>query len=201
VLQGRLMLNLDTEDWGEFYLGCAGGLDVNVDRHGAGEPAGRLGGWQIALAGLRGGHSGVDIHEERGNAIKLLVRVLRAWKPACRCASPAWKAAPRATPCPAKPAPPWPCRPARRALAALAAGRPAAERAAGVDEGLRLAASRASEPAAGAGRAGVWLASLHARPTACAAAAWRARRGGDLQQPGHGGAGPDGGHCNFMVRS
>ena len=34
-------------------------------------------GWRIALRGLRGGHSGVDIHEERGNAIKLLVRVLR----------------------------------------------------------------------------------------------------------------------------
>ncbi|MCG2577894.1 aminoacyl-histidine dipeptidase [Dechloromonas sp. XY25] len=77
VLHGRLMLNLDTEDWGEFYLGCAGGLDVNVERPG------RLGtvpdghqGWQIALHGLRGGHSGVEIHEERGNAIKLLVRVL-----------------------------------------------------------------------------------------------------------------------------
>ena len=79
VLQGRLMLNLDTEDWGEFYLGCAGGLDVNVSRSGAGEPVpGGFEAWQIGLAGLRGGHSGVDIHEERGNAIKLLVRVLRA---------------------------------------------------------------------------------------------------------------------------
>ena len=78
VLHGRLMLNLDTEAWGEFYLGCAGGLDVNVRRSGTPEPlpAGWQG-WRIELRGLRGGHSGVDIHEERGNAIKLLVRVLR----------------------------------------------------------------------------------------------------------------------------
>ncbi|MDE2440955.1 MAG: aminoacyl-histidine dipeptidase [Betaproteobacteria bacterium] len=78
VLQGRLMLNLDTEEWGEFYLGCAGGLDVNVERPSqpAAVPDGYQG-WQIVLNGLRGGHSGVDINEERGNAIKLLVRVMR----------------------------------------------------------------------------------------------------------------------------
>ena len=78
VLQGQLMLNLDTEEWGEFYLGCAGGLDVNVERKGIAEvlPAGYQS-CQIGLRGLRGGHSGVNIHEERGNAIKLLVRVLR----------------------------------------------------------------------------------------------------------------------------
>ena len=78
VLQGRLMLNLDTEEWGEFYLGCAGGVDVNVSRPGQTEPlpAGHSV-HRIALRGLRGGHSGVNIHEERGNAIKLLVRVLQ----------------------------------------------------------------------------------------------------------------------------
>lgn len=78
LLHGRLMLNLDTEEWGEFYLGCAGGLDVNVARPGAADlpPVGWQP-WQVALRGLRGGHSGVNIHEERGNAIKLLVRVLR----------------------------------------------------------------------------------------------------------------------------
>ncbi|MFT3857565.1 MAG: aminoacyl-histidine dipeptidase [Aquabacterium sp.] len=78
VLQGRLMLNLDTEEWGEFYLGCAGGMDVNVQRAGqaAAWPADHTA-FRIALTGLRGGHSGVNIHEERGNAIKLLVRVLR----------------------------------------------------------------------------------------------------------------------------
>ncbi len=77
-LQGRLMVNLDTEDWGEFYLGCAGGLDALLD-HSIVQvpwPDGHLP-LRIALGGLRGGHSGVDIHLERGNAIKLLVRALR----------------------------------------------------------------------------------------------------------------------------
>jgi dipeptidase D len=79
VLQGRLMLNLDTEEWGEFYLGCAGGADVNVVRAGQPEPlpTGHAA-HRIALRGLRGGHSGVNIHEERGNAIKLLVRVVQS---------------------------------------------------------------------------------------------------------------------------
>ncbi len=91
LLQGRLMLNLDTEEWGEFYLGCAGGVDVNVDRPGTPEPmpAG-LQAWRVALTGLRGGHSGVNIHEERGNAIKLLVRMLvalQATQPALRLVS------------------------------------------------------------------------------------------------------------------
>ena len=77
LLSGTLLLNLDTEDWGEFYVGCAGGVDVSVSRAVATEsvPAG----WpvrRIALTGLRGGHSGVDIHLERGNANKLMARVL-----------------------------------------------------------------------------------------------------------------------------
>jgi dipeptidase D len=60
------------------------------------------------LAGLRGGHSGVDIHEERGNAIKLLVRVLRSARapPTPLRLAGLVPGAPRATPCPAKPAPP-----------------------------------------------------------------------------------------------
>ncbi len=78
-LTGRLMLNLDTEDWGEFYLGCAGGLDVDVRApHGA---EALPEGWRaatVSVRGLRGGHSGCDIHEGRGNAIRLLVGVLRA---------------------------------------------------------------------------------------------------------------------------
>ena len=78
VLQGRLMINLDTEEWGEFYLGCAGGVDVNAERSGVSQalPEGSLA-MRIDVRGLRGGHSGVNIHEGRGNAIKLLIRVLR----------------------------------------------------------------------------------------------------------------------------
>ena len=69
ALKGSLMINLDTEAWGEFFLGCAGGINVAVDRPGTPEavPAG-LTGWRIDLKGLRGGHSGVDIHEGRGTA-------------------------------------------------------------------------------------------------------------------------------------
>ncbi|MEO8409627.1 MAG: M20/M25/M40 family metallo-hydrolase, partial [Propionivibrio sp.] len=78
VLQSRLMLNLDTEEWGEFYLGCAGGLNVDVRRGGVPEalPAG-FAALRLAVGGLRGGHSGVNIAEGRGNAIKILVRLLR----------------------------------------------------------------------------------------------------------------------------
>jgi dipeptidase D len=79
VLTGELMLNLDTEDWGEYYLGCAGGSDVNVDWTYAEKtlPADCTL-HRIELGGLRGGHSGVDIHLERGNAIKLMVRLLNS---------------------------------------------------------------------------------------------------------------------------
>ncbi|MEF8754157.1 MAG: aminoacyl-histidine dipeptidase [Accumulibacter sp.] len=78
LLRGHLLLNLDTEEWGEFFVGCAGGLDVNVHRPAKAEglPA-ACEVWRIELQGLRGGHSGIDIHAQRGNAIKLLVRVLR----------------------------------------------------------------------------------------------------------------------------
>jgi dipeptidase D len=77
-LQSRLMLNLDTEEWGEFYLGCAGGCDVHVARSVSREdlPAG-FQSMVIAIGGLRGGHSGCDIHLGRGNANRLLARVLR----------------------------------------------------------------------------------------------------------------------------
>lgn len=78
VLKATRMLNLDTEEWGEFYLGCAGGCDVNVSRQCKTEAA--PAGWsfqRLTVAGLRGGHSGIDIHKGRGNANKLLVRLLR----------------------------------------------------------------------------------------------------------------------------
>lgn len=77
-LQSRLMLNLDTEAWGEFFLGCAGGCDVHVDRGATREavPEGYLA-IEIAVGGLHGGHSGCDIHLGLGNANRLLVSVLR----------------------------------------------------------------------------------------------------------------------------
>lgn len=79
LLQGRLLINLDTEEWGQFYLGCAGGLDVVVESVCGSEavPAGHQV-FSLTVKGLQGGHSGIDIHHERGHAIKLLVRLLRA---------------------------------------------------------------------------------------------------------------------------
>ncbi|MFC7420709.1 aminoacyl-histidine dipeptidase [Iodobacter arcticus] len=79
VLQGQLLLNLDTEEWGEVYVGCAGGVDITLTRKLSTEPlAAGFDVFEISLTGLVGGHSGVDIHLERGNAIRLLARVMNA---------------------------------------------------------------------------------------------------------------------------
>jgi len=81
MLKGRLMLNLDSEELGAIYVGCAGGGDSSIRlplkrEAPEGSPV------RVAVKGLRGGHSGVDIHEQRGNAIKLLARLL--WDSATR---------------------------------------------------------------------------------------------------------------------
>ena len=77
-LKGSLLLNLDSEDRGEVYIGCAGGADVVVD---AQLPSAALRDDEqlidLALTGLKGGHSGMDIHQPLGNANRLLVRALR----------------------------------------------------------------------------------------------------------------------------
>lgn len=79
ILQGKILLNLDSETWGDFCLGCAGGTDVLVRRTGHSEtfPA-KWQAVQIDITGLRGGHSGINIHEGRGNAIKILARILHS---------------------------------------------------------------------------------------------------------------------------
>lgn len=78
LLQGSMLINIDTEEWGEFYMGCAGGVDVNVQRHYQTEvlPAGYQA-LRLEVKGLKGGHSGADIHLGRGNANKILVRLLQ----------------------------------------------------------------------------------------------------------------------------
>jgi len=74
---GRLLLNLDSEDEGVFTIGCAGGRDSELllELAYAEWPAG-CGFYELTVAGLQGGHSGVDIHEGRGNANVLLARTL-----------------------------------------------------------------------------------------------------------------------------
>jgi dipeptidase D len=76
-LQGDLLINIDTEEWGELYLGCAGGADVDIRRVYQSEAVPTN--WpifKVTLDGLMGGHSGADIHLGRGNANKLLIRLL-----------------------------------------------------------------------------------------------------------------------------
>ena len=77
ILQGDILLNLDSETEGELYVGCAGGLDANVTfkYKEAPMPKGYKP-FQVIVTGLRGGHSGMEINEGRGNANKVMARVL-----------------------------------------------------------------------------------------------------------------------------
>ncbi len=73
-LQGKKMINLDTEEWGSLYIGCAGGIDYEFKKSASMVPASLKGSSvKLIVGGFLGGHSGVDIHEQRGNAIKFLM--------------------------------------------------------------------------------------------------------------------------------
>ena len=78
-LQGRILLNCDSEEEGKLFAGCAGGADMNVSfKYKKGAPL--LNGdiaVRLFLCGLKGGHSGLDIHLGRANANKLLMRFLK----------------------------------------------------------------------------------------------------------------------------
>jgi dipeptidase D len=79
ILAGKMLLNLDSEEDGAIFVGCAGGEDTLIDLTPkwtpipAGASSARL-----EITGLRGGHSGLNIVENRGNALKLLARILTA---------------------------------------------------------------------------------------------------------------------------
>ena len=77
LLQAKYFLNLDGEEEGTLCIGCAGGLNTvarrQVGRHTA--PSGES--WRIKVSGLQGGHSGIDINKGRGNAVRILGRVLQ----------------------------------------------------------------------------------------------------------------------------
>lgn len=78
-VKGDILLNLDSETEGELYVGCAGGIDGEIEFTYTPEavPA-KSRAFQIDLKGLKGGHSGMDINLGRGNANKLLFRFLKA---------------------------------------------------------------------------------------------------------------------------
>ena len=78
-LKGTQLINLDTEREGDLMVGCAGAVDLNVTyryKLERGIPEGDRA-VRITLGGLKGGHSGMDIHLGRGNACKMMVRFLK----------------------------------------------------------------------------------------------------------------------------
>jgi dipeptidase D len=77
LLHGDILMNLDSEDEGELYVGCAGGIDVSATRkyHEEKPPRGMVA-YRVDVKGLKGGHSGVDIALGRANSNKLMFRFL-----------------------------------------------------------------------------------------------------------------------------
>ncbi|MBN1822244.1 MAG: beta-Ala-His dipeptidase, partial [Prolixibacteraceae bacterium] len=72
-MSGKILLNLDSEDEGEIFIGCAGGIDTvgTLSYTSENVPPGSFA-LKLSVTGLQGGHSGDDIHKGRGNAVKVL---------------------------------------------------------------------------------------------------------------------------------
>ena len=77
-LKGRVLLNLDSEEEGTFSIGCAGGGATEIFLTLNRKPSTDGQTYKVMVSGLRGGHSGMDIHTGRGNAVQLLARILHA---------------------------------------------------------------------------------------------------------------------------
>lgn len=77
ILQGEILLNLDTEEDNELGIGCAGGIDITGEKnyHPIPTPA-HSRALTVKISGLQGGHSGMDIHKGLGNANKMMNRLL-----------------------------------------------------------------------------------------------------------------------------
>lgn len=83
LMRYKLLLNLDSEEEDFFYIGCAGGKEVEGHLPLSFEPAPEdSGSYTIALTGFAGGHSGADIHKQLGNALKQIGRILWELAPA-----------------------------------------------------------------------------------------------------------------------
>ncbi len=79
ILKGTYFLNLDSEEEGYLTIGCAGGIDTQATRKCTWQaPSAGTKGFRIKISGLKGGHSGIDINNGRGNAIRILAAALRA---------------------------------------------------------------------------------------------------------------------------
>lgn len=75
MIKSKIMLNLDTEEWGALYIGCAGGIEIKYHEEYNLEEN-ELEVFTVKVAGLIGGHSGLDIHRQRGNANIILADLL-----------------------------------------------------------------------------------------------------------------------------
>lgn len=77
LLKGDILLNLDSEDEGELYVGCAGGIDVSIRKdYGQEKSPDGMTAFKVVAKGLKGGHSGVDIALGRANSNKIMFRFL-----------------------------------------------------------------------------------------------------------------------------
>jgi len=77
ILDGDILINMDSEDEGELYVGCAGGTNANMKfSYNEEEVSGGYIAFKLSVTGLKGGHSGIDIPLEKGNANKILNRYL-----------------------------------------------------------------------------------------------------------------------------
>ncbi len=80
MLESRTLINLDSEDEGVLTVGCAGGADSLATWKLEADPAPKgAAALEVRVTGMKGGHSGVEIHTQRGNALKLMARLLREW--------------------------------------------------------------------------------------------------------------------------
>jgi len=77
LLKSKYFLNLDNEEKGTLCIGCSGGVKTTARRKVRLRPSGAGSAWRIKVSGLKGGHSGVDIHQGRGNALRIMGGILQ----------------------------------------------------------------------------------------------------------------------------
>jgi dipeptidase D len=77
MLKAKYFLNLDNEEKGTLCIGCSGGVNTTARRKVVLQPAGSGAAFRVKVSGLKGGHSGVDIHQGRGNALRILGNALQ----------------------------------------------------------------------------------------------------------------------------
>ena len=90
-LKADILMNLDSETWGKFVIGSAGGIDITATlNYKEAETDKEDSALKVTLKGLKGGHSGLEIHEGRANANKLMVRFVREAIEECDARLASW---------------------------------------------------------------------------------------------------------------